>query len=499
MTLSEPPKHDLRSSLAPLLPLDIKFHIFHISTPPCKTDALCSAPPKQRPDRTYCEKHFLAVAIDEPQGGQISATEAPSTRRKLLVLGIEILLYTTAYSTTLFVAKADSTGCLDVLKLPQGTPSPIRGICTAFLQFLVDRRRRKGVQFVVNLFARSQAQYLFPGSVESSGKHILDDRQLVKWWAKVLSPLLESTASWRSARGYLVIPGLEASETRAFIPSATRNVWTLGDPLRSLSRFSSDNSNELPPRCLIPQFPDDPKCRFRNELDEEAAGSGALQKRGKWKSVPTLEMFWEMMAFRQECSSGRLTGFIWLVLEEQTVANDSAALMNDPTNRSTRTEGSHPKSASSKPLAETNVNTKLELKAKRGKKNDKQKSRLKGRIIPRQPKIKTKVRNYSLDIPTSTPYYSWPLEGRGDKIVDDADYKRTIELLLHLDFATLEKAANSSKRWLEETEMWDADAYSVIGKLETPTSATLQANEPSKIINNLSGLVKRKRPDPVKG
>ncbi len=56
--------------------------------------------------------------------------------------------------------------------------------------------------------------------------------------------------------------------------------------------------------------------RFWDELDEEAASSADMKKTGNWKSVKSLDMFWEMMAYRQECSSGRMTGFIWLVFDD---------------------------------------------------------------------------------------------------------------------------------------------------------------------------------------
>ncbi|KAK5240099.1 hypothetical protein LTR16_011110, partial [Cryomyces antarcticus] len=66
---------------------------------------------------------------------------------------------------------------------------------------------------------------------------------------------------------------------------------------------------------------------FLDELDEELPDASSSQinvspkKRsaGQWKSVKTLEQFWEMMAYRQECSSGRLVGFIWVVFTPSDV------------------------------------------------------------------------------------------------------------------------------------------------------------------------------------
>ena len=209
MATSETCDNFLRRRLEAVLPKGHQFGIYHLSTPPSKSAPLCSAPPKERPDRTCCESHFLNVAINVPVSEQKS-----TSHKKLLVFGVEILIYTTSYTTTLFVSKADSTGYLHLLNLPKGTPSPIREVCAAFISHLAEKRRRRGKQLIISLFARAQNQYLYPGSIDYSGKHVLDDRGLVKWWCRVLSPILESPPSgtlppWKSTRGYLVVPGLD--------------------------------------------------------------------------------------------------------------------------------------------------------------------------------------------------------------------------------------------------------------------------------------------------
>lgn len=220
----------LIEKLASVLPKGYKLGVYHLSTPPTKTDALYPAPPNERDDKTYREDHFLAISVD--------AKDDSGQSKPVLAFALEVFLFTTAFSTTLFVSKADSTGYLHHLNLPKGTPSPIREVSAAFVSFLVEHRQRKNAQTVVSLFARSQVQYLFPGSVENKGKHVLDDRGLVKWWCRVLNPLLEpvegQTAQdkWDAVNGYLVIPGLDDYETRAFLPRTpkARETWTLGHP-----------------------------------------------------------------------------------------------------------------------------------------------------------------------------------------------------------------------------------------------------------------------------
>ncbi|RKL07626.1 hypothetical protein BFJ71_g2226 [Fusarium oxysporum] len=473
----------LKSRLASVLPKGHDFTILHISTPPTKTDPLYSPPPNERPERTYCENHFLAVSID-------------ADGKQVLVLGVEVFIYTTARSTTLFVSKADSTGYLTLLNLPKGTPSPIREICATFVGFLVEKRKRKDVQFIVNLFARAQDQYLFPGSVDNTGKHVLDDRGLIKWWCRVLDPLLGPApksveAPWKSSKGYIVVPGLEPNEIRAMTPRRTDGAWEFTHPLERISHYYRE-FDWVPPRCLIPHFPDDPKSRFRDELDEEAASSQAMKTQGSWKSVKTLDMFWEMMAFRQECSSGRMTGFIWLVFDDkepEPAANESFPSTNPP---------STPKAQRITQITPTTTPRKLfpsknqpETKTKK-KKKKKQKKKLTGPIIPRKPQIKRAKHNYLLDRPAITAYYSWTPEGRGEKIVDEATYKRIVELLLHLDFATLNKAVGSTRRWLSEGGGGGKWGVVVSGTRETPTQT---AHGRENGVNNLTGLVKRKRTD----
>ncbi|EQK99826.1 H3 K56 histone acetylation protein KAT11 [Ophiocordyceps sinensis CO18] len=484
MAVSSDSTAGLRTELAAVLPKGCRFRFHHLSTPPLKTDALCSAPPDERPDRTYCEKHFLAVSVD---------ANASDPQKRVLVLGLEIFVYTTAYATTLFVSKADSTGFLGLVSLhkgpsegtlSKGTPSPIRQVCAAFIRHLVETRRRKGLQLVVSLFARAQDQYLFPGSAKHTGKHVLDDRGLVKWWCRVLDPLLTSPPVGRAA---LPSKNIKAAAS-----------WLLGHPLERISHYHGE-FDWVPPRCLIPRFPDDPKSRFRDELDDEAARSGSMQTLGTWKSVKTLDTFWEVMGFRQECSSGRMTGFIWVVFDDEDDrggarhAAESTHEAPVTPKKTTTTVDVTPNTTPRKlfPAKAEPTNAKPpSCNKEKGKK--KKKKQFKGRITSRRPRIKTEQRNYLADRPTSSKYYYWPPQGRGERLVDESDYKRTVELLLHLDFSTLDKATGSSRRWIGEAGLWGLE---VTGTREPSGFQNGEAGDMSAQINNLSGLVKRKRTD----
>ncbi|KAI1505715.1 histone acetylation protein-domain-containing protein [Biscogniauxia marginata] len=522
----------LAEELARVLPKNCKFSVYHLSTTPTVTDSLCYPPaysptsesknpaegqvePRERrprkPLRTYCEKHFLAVSVDTEHGDSGSA-------KQVLVLGLEIYIYTTTFSTIIFVAKADSTGYLHLLDPPQGTTSPIREVTAAFVNFLVATRRRHAKQLVVNLFARAQSQYLFPGSAKNKGKHVLDDRGLVKWWCKVLNPLLEddentnsSRKGWGRIHGYLIIPGLDDYETRAFLPrtnKASKN-WTLGHPLEQMSPYSRDPSTfgrNIPPRCLIPTYPDDPKARFIQELEESTSEKAKLL--GGWRDPRTLDQFWDMMAFRQECSSGRMTGFIWVVFDPPS---NSDQLGSNPTVTKSTTIPM-PDMSSSAPVTETettapsiplgtgtglaslvtptsspnsNVSAPEPPKRKRSARRV-----LKGRIIPRKPQIKTRHRTQFPEL-IETPHYYWPEAGRGQVVFNENGYKRAVELLLNLEFSTLAQAITSTARWANEVNVGEDWALRIVGEKERVSQPAPSSTE---AVNNLSGMVKRKRP-----
>ncbi|KAI0166943.1 DUF1714-domain-containing protein [Hypoxylon sp. FL1284] len=496
----------LTAELARVLPKDRKFTVHHLSTTPTLTDHLCYPPAcptrlsedavtqskdvrPSKPLKTYCEKHFLTVSIGAGENDTIPGRQA-------LVLGLEIYIYTTSFSTIIFVAKADSTGYLNLLNLPKNTPSPIREVTTCFVAFLVSNRRRPTKQLVVNLFARSQSQYLFPGSVKNNGKHVLDDRGLVKWWCRILNNVFESDeyAStrqlWDGMHGYLVIPGLDDYETRAFLPrtSAASTNWTLGDPLAATSPYTKDPGTygrQIHIRSLIPTYPDDPKARFVEELEESTPQKTKLLR--GWTSPKTLDQFWEMMAFRQECSSGRLTGFVWVVFEPQakpkivSKAIDSTAVI--PTSK---TSSSTPGATQAIPRPGPKAPPTTPGRKRRGKK-----TKLTGPIIPREPRFKTqhRVRYPKL---VETPYYSWPENGRGQVVLDENGYKRAVELLLHLEFGTLEQAITSTSRWTTEVNMGKDWALEVVGqRAETALTSTTSIN--GSAVNNLSTTVRRKR------
>jgi regulator of Ty1 transposition protein 109 len=453
----------LAEAIAQSLRTGIDLTYYHISTPPTPCEAIYAAPLRRRQDRTYSESHSLLVttktALHDGQAGEVA------------IYAIELILYTTSHLSTLFVSKADSSGYASTITSSRGSASILRSLTSTFIAWLVSHRHRPDRRLVLSLFARAQGQYLFPGSVENGKKHVLDDRQLVKWWCKTLDPVArkygldithENDASEIRTRAYLIVPGHDSHETAAFFPPSSRvdasgrKLWLADHPLRIISHHS-----QAPPRCLIPQFPDDPKARFLSELDEEIPDAALSQQSqmntstsptkkgaGVWRSVKTLETFWEMMAYRQECSSGRLVGFIWVVFTPSSLHGSDLGESQDTTMTQ---KSSFLRDESPSPLKRKAQSHTLPPPAKK-----KKVTRLTGPILPRAPRIKPTTGSCSSSCcndtaPETTKYYHSPHSSRGTLVLAQKDYDRVHEILLRLDFSSLPLSCTSTKKWISES------------------------------------------------
>ncbi|KAK5162921.1 uncharacterized protein LTR77_011082 [Saxophila tyrrhenica] len=440
------------------------------------------------PENFQCKvRHFLSASVN-PSG--------EATPRDVLVLGIEVLVYSTKHLTTIFVSKADSTGFLQ-----RQRPSPVQTIITTFLSWLSNQERQKhpSRRIVISLFARAQSQYLFPGSAENSKKHVLDDRQLIKWWARVLDPIIPSPGTANpsddnqeaSHEGYITVPGYEGAEVRQFMPpsngSSGRPRWKSGNPLPELAQ-ARQIQDDAPPRCLLPRFPDDPKARFMQDLDDEIGLTGDTanpsptkkRKSGKWSSIRDLDRFWEAMEFRQECSSGRMVGFLWLVTRPppssrgENVANGaSQESMFDSQNSEVLSQPEEVASVSRSPT-------------KRRRKP------LSGPIIPRQPRLK----GGSSSLTASSDLSGMLDTGIADGVVLPKEgYAKAMQTLLHLEFNTLDAAVTSTSKWVSEVSATGGfqagSSIEVQGTAKVATSAV--TNGGNAQVNDLGGMIRKKR------
>lgn len=506
----------LEHCLVRALPEGLRFTIHHLSSPPTICPAIFAAPPGKDEEETYCECQFLSVAIE-------------NNGRQVQVFAIEILIYTTEYLTTLFVSKADSTGYLYLLNSPKGTPSPLRIISTAFLKYLVDERRRPDRRLVLSLFARAQNQYLFPGSIENKYKHVLDDRGLIKWWCRVVDPILgthqRENEAWaykpadtidrgiaRPCQGFLRVPGCDTYGTQSFFPRdeggrmCEEHRWTVADPLQSLGRTRS-----LPERCLIPRFPDDPKARFLETLDEELpddemdnapsqrkeASSDRLDA-GRWMSVRSLDQFWEMMSFRQECSSGRLVGFLWGVFTPSNLRNttdeiDAIEDSREPIQLTLPT----PVDSQIEKLDSPLPRSPLQSSPAHSVPSTPPPPLLQPSQDPPTPSPAKIQEVLSIETqPEETRCYYWPPSSRGEVVLRRNDYDRVGKLLMRLDYANDDIAADSTRRWINDVaERAGIKAWgrSFVGESKV-ASAVQKSHDSSATMLNAGLVRKKKRP-----
>lgn len=171
----------------------------------------------------------------------------------------------------------------------------------------------------LHVLARAQHAYLFPWSNKGNGKHLLTDKQLIRWWRDTISRAVLAARSAVTAtappgaystKAFYLIPGysqLESTDVISLPPPGegdktplAQAQWSYGHPYTSV--WPQAQGNPLPlhhpsvPRSLwppdrrgyrpaslqeaalaepsiaslIPTFDDDPKGRFLSELVEGA-------------------------------------------------------------------------------------------------------------------------------------------------------------------------------------------------------------------------------------
>ncbi|KAG6827416.1 hypothetical protein H0H92_011864 [Tricholoma furcatifolium] len=308
------------------------FHLHVLTTAPAKHAALYPfAIPRPR---AYIQDTLVLL----------SEQLTPSSPRKL-VTAVEVTLYNvpSTSSAVLYVSKVDTTG-------QAAAPSPTACLVRALLGFFVDPRTRTSVHGArtvwVHVFARAQAQYLFPNSAEYAGKRPLSDVRLCAWWQRMFADV-ERDLRGRAGvdenhdlktRLHFVLPGyseLEAVQALKNAGSVSGAEWTYGHPYSQSDiplpcPGAEDSSGNL--GHIIPSFDDDPKSRFMEEMayttngeiksprrKRRRTGSTTEAEEEKEKETPLGELkkvnadeFWERMSFRQECVAGAITGFFTL-------------------------------------------------------------------------------------------------------------------------------------------------------------------------------------------
>jgi hypothetical protein len=114
-----------------------------------------------------------------------------------------------------------------------------------------------------------------------------------------------------TSHGRVYIPGVDRTKVRRYFEGMDDTQWECCEP-------GMNDEKECLAKEVIPVFPDDPKARFLADLKTE----GQL-------ATTTVKQFWELMEFRQECSSGRLVGFLSVSVKGEKVSGEADGVAVD--------------------------------------------------------------------------------------------------------------------------------------------------------------------------
>ncbi|WWC96864.1 hypothetical protein V866_003739 [Kwoniella sp. B9012] len=344
------------------------------------------------PPKCFQQDFLIVLSSDLPSNANIKpqdqdSADAPSSStttslfeqdespKKVLVSAISANLYTfpsssSTASSILYISKVDSSGYS-----PSALPLT-RLLIVSFFNFFLLHVQNVRIQ----LFARSQNQYLFANSSQGGGKKVLSGAGLCKWWKNVYEECvisyikLKSTNSTKEGeqeegiRLNYLLPGYEQVESLNLLGKGKdlpeRLKWEykppFDNPITSTGNTNaSTNSRNLPVSLatLIPSLPDDPKTRFLEELvtdsfqqnpnplkqrpqqqkqGESSSGSASVKKSKKEIELEEelnqrqsshialskidKKEFWERIGFRQECA-GDVTGFFTLEMSGKNKIN----------------------------------------------------------------------------------------------------------------------------------------------------------------------------------
>lgn len=147
------------------------------------------------------------------------------------------------------------------------------------------------------VFARAQPQYLFAESADNKFKAVLSDRDLVSWWLYVLNKVPEKCSGWWS------VPGLDDESSALIEIGARKRGWKNSDHInwKYGTSYEPDSEADL----VIPRFDDDAKSR--------------LLKSDMAKEKLSVKDFWNLLAFGEECGSGKIAGFFQLKKEDDDI------------------------------------------------------------------------------------------------------------------------------------------------------------------------------------
>ncbi|EGF82496.1 hypothetical protein BATDEDRAFT_86304 [Batrachochytrium dendrobatidis JAM81] len=217
--------------------LDIHTTAESIETGTLTVYSICTAPtadttlfqPAIKDDHCMTRKDRLVFVGYSPHAAQESFQ---------LMFAFCVSEYSTKTALIVNMEKIDTTG-ITPINIPVASTSIKAYINHILLTTPVSTSIR------IHVFARSQSQYLFPGSKHIPSKRIRTDTQLVQWWMRVLADSASLGRCDNQTKLLWVVPGeTSTSTTTTRILSSSNTLWTWG--------LGADSHNRLP------LFPDDP-------------------------------------------------------------------------------------------------------------------------------------------------------------------------------------------------------------------------------------------------
>ncbi|CAO3623196.1 unnamed protein product [Cunninghamella blakesleeana] len=307
------------------LPSQYKYEIYNIAEKPEKFASLTPDLPSSKLQHTHCLL-FVTGSQKQTNNDNSDKENNDNDNESMFLSGIEVYEYLKKeqpFIKTVYISKIDTTGS----SLSRGVT---RRLVQAYIGTLTEQTKMD--PFIktcyIHTFARSQPQYLFTNSAKNQNKSILNDRQLVGWWKMTFnqnnnnissssSPLLDENGL--NIKKYWMIPGVDDEYTalldikqKISSPSSSSTVepnqWKYGypyDPKASAIK-------------VIPRFEDDGKSRYIKSL---------INDEGNDKI--TVEEFWMMFGYSEECGSGKLTGVFVIEINNTSHINKDQQSIQD--------------------------------------------------------------------------------------------------------------------------------------------------------------------------
>jgi regulator of Ty1 transposition protein 109 len=220
-----------------------------------------------------------------------------------------------------------------------------------------------------------------------------------------------------------------------------------------------------------------------------------------------MDQFWEMMSFRQECSAGRLVGFIWVVFGDQDAKSPMASTghANEEHGAQNGTEVVAPSSPGTSQVAGNRVASMPDVSV-----DDLQEIALPGSPPPSPvlPPHEPGTRDAGdADAEAAAQYYdesqtlpvSWAKETRGEVIVDSEQYDTLIDHLLKLDFSTRADGEKGTSSFIAAAAELAGDFWgkSITGRKVKFESTGAAAMPQGNGVNILTGIRKKRKVDVV--